>query len=291
MKKGLLILSAALLLILGSGFTGPDAKSHFDTGMDALNRKDYIAAVSEFTMAISMNPNYGDAYFHRAYAKELLGKKMGFESTELCSDLAMALQLGKKEATYKMEKICWGECYSLEHAFVEPEIVYCADFSSKLLTDLPDGSEKLHFVTRLNMFNNKLTTLSPKWANMNKVVSLDLSSNQITTVPAVIGNMKHIKELTLMKNKITTLPVEFGNLTDLRLLNMRQNLLTELPRSVVSLTQIETLDLSINKLTSLPTEIAGMKRLKTLVLVGNEIPVKEQQRIKALLPNTTIYFE
>jgi len=67
--------------------------------------------------------------------------------------------------------------------------------------------------------------------------------------------------------------------------------LTTFPKSIAMLSSLETLDMALNPLTSLPVEIANLKNLKTLTLVGNEMPAKEQQKIKALLPNTTIYFE
>lgn len=274
-----------------SGFNQPDAKTFYENALASLNKKDYIQAISEFTNAISLKPDYADAYYHRATAKELLGKKMGFFSSEMCSDLVSAMLNGKMEAIDKLEKTCMGECFDLDAAFVEPEVVYCADFSSKMLTDLPDGSEKLTYAVKLNFFNNKLTTLSDKFGKMDRLISLDLSSNKITAVPALIGKMTRLRELNVSKNQIATLPYEFGNLKQLKLLNMRQNGLTTVPKSVAMLSSLETLDLAFNKLTSMPIEIANLKNLKTLILVGNEISVSEQKKIKALLPNTTVNFE
>src|SRR6185312_17338388 len=78
--KSLLII---VLVVGASAFNQPDAKMYYESGMANLNKKDYIQAIGDFTNAISLNPNYADAYYHRAYAKDLLGKKMGFASTEL----------------------------------------------------------------------------------------------------------------------------------------------------------------------------------------------------------------
>ncbi len=274
-----------------SGFNQPDAKTFYENAITSLNKKDYIQAISEFTNAISLKPDYAEAYYHRATAKELLGKKMGFFSSEMCSDLVSAMINGKMEALDKLEKSCMSECFDLDAALLEPEIVYCADFSSKILSDLPTGSENFTNLVRLNFFNNKLTTLPEKFGKLDRLLSLDLSSNKITTVPPLIGKMSHLRELNVSKNQIATLPYEFGNLKQLKLLNMRQNGLTAVPKSVAMLSSLETLDLAFNKLTSMPIEIANLKNLKTLVLVGNEIPVSEQRKIKALLPNTTINFE
>jgi tetratricopeptide (TPR) repeat protein len=279
------------IFITLSSFNQPDAKAYYENGLASLNRKEYIQAIGEFTNAISLKPDFADAYYHRAYAKDLLGKKMGFFSSELCTDFVSAMKLGKEDAAAKLEKSCMGECFDLDGAFFEPEVVYCADFSSKILTDLPANSDHLIYLVKLNFFNNKANTISDKFGKLTALLSLDLNSNQITTVSPAIGKLVHLKELSLNKNKITTLPYEFGNLKNLKILNLRQNALTELPKSVATLTSLETLDLALNKLTTLPIEIANLKNLKSLVLVGNELSKKEQDKIKALLPNTTIHFE
>jgi tetratricopeptide (TPR) repeat protein len=283
--------STLLILLTSSSLNQPDAKSYYESGMSSLNKKEYIQAIGEFTNAISLNPGFAEAYYYRAYAKDLLGKAMGFSSTELCYDYILAMKHGKTDAAAKLEKLCMNECFDLDGSFMEPEIVLCSDFSSKVLSDLPDHSDKLVNLIRLNFFNNKITTLSEKWAKLNNLIVLDLSSNKLTTIPPVIGKLTHLRELNLNKNQIKELPYEFGNLTHLKTLNLRQNGLTSLPKSVAMLSSLENLDLALNPLTSLPVEISNLKNLKTLTLVGHEMPQKEQQKVKALLPNTKIYFE
>jgi tetratricopeptide (TPR) repeat protein len=291
MKKLFTYSSVLAVLIFGSSFNQPDAKNYYETGLSSLNQKDYIKAIGDFTNAISMNPKFGDAYYYRAYSKELLGKKMGFVSSELCSDLIYSMVYGKDEASEKINELCTGECFNMESAFIEPEIVYCADFSSKILTDIPDGVENLHYLVKLNMFNNKLVTLSQKWTYLDKLISLDLGSNRLTLLPPVIGKMTELQELNLNKNQLTALPVEIGSLSHLKTLTLRQNALKSLPPNIGLLKNLQDLDLALNMLTTLPAEITNLKNLKKLILVGNEISVKEQQRIKSLLPNTEIAFE
>jgi hypothetical protein len=283
--------TAIFILLTSSTFSQPDAKSYYENGIASLNNKEYIQAIGEFTNAISLNPNFADAYFYRAHAKDLLGKAMGFASSEMCFDLVTSMKLGKDDAAGKLEKTCMGECYNMEKAFYEPEIVFCADFSSKVLTDLPVGSEKFTNIVRLNFFNNKATTLSDQFCNLTSLVSLDLSSNKLTDLPSAIGKLVNLKELNLNKNQIKELPYEFGNLKNIKTLNLRQNGLTSLPKSVAMLTSLENLDLALNPLTSMPLEISNLKNLKILTIVGHNMPSKEQQKLKALLPNTKIYFE
>jgi Leucine-rich repeat (LRR) protein len=290
MKKTLTMFLVSVFVLLTSAFNQPDAGNYFENGLNSLNQKDYLKAISDFTNSISLNPNNAEAYYYRAYSKELLGNKMGFFSSELCSDYVQAMLLGKKEASTKLKDLCMGECYNMETAFIEPEIVYCADLSSRILTDLPLNATFVN-VVKINMFNNKLATLSSKWASMEQLIDLDLSSNRISLLPPIIGKMNKLRELNLNKNMIPSLPIEFGNLIELRTLTIRQNNLTELPKEFCNLKNLETLDLAMNLLTVLPSEIGQLKKLKSLNLVGNEIPVKEQQRIKTLLPNTKITFE
>src|SRR6187401_2999416 len=94
------------IFLVCSGFNQPDAKTFYENALASLNKKDYIQAISEFTNAISLKPDYADAYYHRATAKELLGKKMGFFSSEMCTDLVSAMINGKTEALDKLEKSC-----------------------------------------------------------------------------------------------------------------------------------------------------------------------------------------
>lgn len=289
--KVLYKLSFIIVLILSSGFNQPDPQTYYENGMASLHRKEYIQAIGEFTNAISLKPDYGDAYFQRARAKDLLGKKMGFFSSELCFDLVSATRHGKFEAVEKIENSCMGECFDLDDAFFEPEVVFCADFHNANLTDLPDGADKLLNIVKLNFPNNKIQSLSEKFTKLSTLVILDGGNNQIKTLSSSIGNLTYLKELNLTKNKIQELPKEIGNLQSLKTLNLRFNLISNLPNSIGQLSNLESLDLAFNKLTSLPAEITNLKKLKALTLVGNNISQKEQSKIKALLPHTTIHFE
>jgi hypothetical protein len=287
-------LSTALLicvLFFSTAFTQPDAQTYFDSGLNSIRSKDYIKAIGDFTNAVSIRVNYAEAYLQRAKAKILLGEAMGFVNSEACADLVMAMRYKNKEAGALLEKHCMGECFDNKSAFMEPEIVFCGDFSNKVLSDLPPNTNSLSNMVKLSLFNNKLTKASEKLGALYSLVSLDLSSNKITEVSPEISKLSSLRELNLNKNMIELLPVEFGNLDELRFLYLRSNMIIELPKSVARLKNLETLDLSLNKLSTLPIEIANLKNLKTLILVGNDIPKPKQEVISKLLPNTKIYFE
>lgn len=273
------------------GFTQPDAVSYYELGLKDLKSKEYIKAIGDFTNAVSIRTNYSEAYIQRAKAKILLGDEMGFVNSEACADLVMAMRYGNKNELELLEKHCMSECFDSKSAFEEPDVVYCGDFSSKILTDLPDKSNTLINIVKLNLFNNKLQKVSDNFGLLYTLVVVDLSSNNISEISSQISKLTLLKELNLNKNKLTELPFEFGNLESLKFLYLRSNYINEMPKSIARLKNLEVLDLSLNKLTSLPLEIANLKNLKTLNLVGNEIPKEKQAIISKLLPNTKIFFE
>lgn len=291
MKRLLHIFITALLIVTTSAINQKDPKAYYKNGIQKLENNNYIQAIGEFTNAISLNPDYAEAYVKRAKAKQKMGEKIGFSNDELCFDLIKGMKLGNQEAIDMIKENCMSKCYGMENAFNETEAVFCADFSSKVLKSLPDKTKEMENLVRLNLFNNKLTHLSKDFSKLNSLVELDMSSNKIETVNPAIGKLENLKELNINKNYIKTLPEEFGNLNKLEYLYLRSNYLEKLPKSIARLKSLKKLDLSLNKLKTLPMEITNLKNLETLNLVGNEIPKKNQKIIKELLPDTKIYFE
>lgn len=292
MKK-LLAITIVLIMTVSTGFKLPDADAYYQNGLAKLKSKQYMEAIGDFTSAISLRSDFSNAYYQRARAKDLLAKQYGFENSELCFDLSQALRLGNLKAIKLLEKSCMGECYGPESDVFknEPEIIFCADFSFKRLTNLPATSYKMKNLVKLNYMGNRTPQLSSVIGKLSNLITLDLSSNGLTSMTPAIGRLNKLKELTLNKNSLKTLPTEFGNLVNIEALYIRQNQLKVLPPSIAKLKNLKTLDLSMNQLTTLPLHISGLKKLKTLMLVGNDIKKKDRENIKALLPNTKIYFE
>ncbi|MEO6863766.1 MAG: tetratricopeptide repeat protein, partial [Microcoleus sp.] len=52
-----------------------DANAYYSQGLARANQGDLKGAVDDFSKAISLKPDYADAYFKRANAKYDLGKK------------------------------------------------------------------------------------------------------------------------------------------------------------------------------------------------------------------------
>lgn len=290
--KSLFSFILVTLLILFSSFSQtPDAQSFYENGVENISNKNYIGAIADFTNALSEKPDFGAAYFQRAIAKHELALSAGYESVELCMDLSQALNLGEEKAIPLIKNHCQNECYKMEMAFYQPEMVFCADFSSKVLYDLPkDAYYKLINLTKLNLFNNKFEEIPKNFIDLNLLVQLDMSSNRLTELQPIVGTLVYLEELKLNKNMITELPNEIGNLKLLKNLQLKGNRLMRVPKTFAKLSNLEYLDLSGNQINSLPDDLSKWTKLKTLLVMGNSFGKKEQKRIQDALPNCTIYF-
>ena len=65
------------------------AKEYFDSGYEKAKAQDYYGAISDFTKAIELNPNYTKAYINKGYSKYSLG-----DLTGACADYKKAGSLG-----------------------------------------------------------------------------------------------------------------------------------------------------------------------------------------------------
>jgi Leucine-rich repeat (LRR) protein len=88
---------------------------------------------------------------------------------------------------------------------------------------------KNSYLTELNLFSNKLTTLPPEIWKLTKLVKLDLQSNKIEKLPPEFWNLINLTYLDLFDNDLAALPVEFWKLTNLQSLDLQLNKLTILP--------------------------------------------------------------
>jgi Leucine-rich repeat (LRR) protein len=278
-------------LIILSGFSQTkSAEEYYKEGVQKIKSKEYLGAIGDFTAAISLKKDYADAYLERANAKMLFAESKGFENLEYCSDLINAANFGSNNAKLLMHNNCTKQCMSIEMAFFEPELVFCADFSNKVLYDMPKGSNHLLNLVKLNLFNNKMVNIPPVLGKLTALTYLDFSSNRLVTLDNTICKLTFLRDLNLGKNQITTISENIGELKDLTHLYLQNNEIKTIPKTIGKLEHLEILDLSHNHIENLPQEIINCKKLKTLILVGNDFSAKEQNKIKSLLPGANVYF-
>lgn len=284
------VLCFCIPMFICSFSSDPDAESLFKSGEKNLANKEYIKAVQDFTAAISLKPDFGKAYLFRAKAKMLFHQQMASNGMEFCFDLIQALQLGEVESELLLRDACDDQCFDAEKALIEPDIVLCADFSSKILTEMPEGSENMENLFKLNLFNNRFSHVSSTFSKFPALLVLDLSSNRVQSIDPSLGKLQNLTELNLSKNQLSSLPDEIGELKKIKHLNLHGNQLVDLPATLSKCKELEHLDLSNNKLSAIPEEILLLKKLKTLKLSGNTLDKKTQKTISESLYNTEVYF-
>lgn len=265
-----------------------DPSALLNRGISNINNHNYLEAISDLTMAISIQNDLGEAYYHRAICKDLFGKKEGFRNSDFCLDFIDALKYGYNPAIEKLYESGRGECFLLKSAIQTPEKVYCIDISSGKNIVLSNKFNKFHNLISLNAANNKINDLGTIFNTCPYIVSLDLGGNEISTIPNDISKLHFLYELNVSNNNIKNLPENISQLSNLTFLNLRGNQISELPKGIDSLKQLKLLDLSLNKLEKLPKSLFNMDHLETLVLAGNQISKKEIKKLQLSLPDTEI---
>jgi len=289
-RISILPLLLAICLVV-SGFRFRDARTYYEEGLVNLQAREYVQAIGDFTLAISLKPDFAEAYLQRAIAKQLLGEKMGFVNSERCVDLAQALSLGHEEAAHLLMNDCRGEGYSPNSPIENPQEEFCFGYSNRHLSVLPQSIELFPHLVSLNFAHNELKAIDQRALSGPQLMLLDVSHNQLSSVSSSVGQLAYLQELNLNNNRLTALPAEIGNLHRLKALFLRGNQLRHVPASITGCQSLEMLDLSFNQLTELPEEINRLSRLEHLILVGNKISKEAQQSIQKALPQCHIEFE
>ncbi len=158
-------------------------------------------------------------------------------------------------------------------------------------TSIEEAMKNPEQVVKLSLRKQRLKSIPKEVYLFPNLQYLDLTKNQIEEVSDSIGMLHNLQVLILSKNKIQGLPREIGDLSNLKILNINQNELVALPPQIGKLKKLEILDLWSNDLSMFPEELKQLSgTLKVLDLRVILINQDQQNRIRAMLPGTTVYF-
>ena len=158
-------------------------------------------------------------------------------------------------------------------------------------TNIQEALKDTANTLKLDLSKQRLSEFPKDIRKLTNLQYLDLSKNKITDIPAWIGELKDLQFLILSKNKIDSLRYQIGELTQLKYLIINRSNLETLPHTIGKLKELQTLDLWGNNISSYPYELKYISdNLKTLDLRDVLVNAASQNFLKAILPNTTIYF-
>jgi Leucine-rich repeat (LRR) protein len=143
---------------------------------------------------------------------------------------------------------------------------------------------------KLDLSKHKMKSIPDDVFKLTHLRELNMSHNYIKTIPPEISRLTELQRLNLASNDIDSLPDEIGSLTKLIYLGLNRNDIVELPEAIGSLESLEVLELWDNEISVIPDEFSKLKKLQTVELRGILFSDEEQARIRALVPNATIYF-
>ncbi|MEO5644035.1 MAG: leucine-rich repeat domain-containing protein [Bacteroidia bacterium] len=159
-------------------------------------------------------------------------------------------------------------------------------------TDLAEAMKTPEKVVKLTLRKMKLKEFPKEIWSFPNLQYLDLGKNQITEFPDTLGKLRNLQVLHLGKNKIEALPRELGDLQNLVILEINNNELVMLPPQIGKLKKLQYLDLWNNSISTFPDELKDISdNLKVLDLRVILINYDAQDRIRKLLPKTTIYMD
>jgi hypothetical protein len=157
-------------------------------------------------------------------------------------------------------------------------------------TDLATALKEPEKVVKLTLRKQKYDSFPAELWKFPNLQYLDLGKNKIKEVPDSINFFTNLQVLHLSKNEIEFLPREIGDLSNLMILDINQNELTSLPPQIGKLKKLRYLDLWSNNLSIFPEELAELSgTLQVLDLRVILINADQQEKIRAMLPKTTIY--
>jgi Leucine-rich repeat (LRR) protein len=157
-------------------------------------------------------------------------------------------------------------------------------------TAIAGASKNPDAVIKLTLKKQKLKSFPEEIRMFKNLQYIDLSHNRIQRIPDWIGELTRLQFIILSHNDIDSIPSGFFLLQNLKYFIMNRDGLKALPAETGNLSQLVYLDLWGDNIASFPTTLSKLHDLRQLDLRDILISAGEQERIKAMLPDTKIYF-
>ncbi len=139
------------------------------------------------------------------------------------------------------------------------------------LTDLPPSIGDLTALRRLDLSNNRFSSIPSVLQRLRNLEVLDLSGNPLASLPNWLFELTSLQSLELTNCQVRELPSALAKLTRIRKLHIGANSLTALPDEIGALSELQELIASHNALVSLPTSIGRLSKLQLLYAYSNKL--------------------
>ncbi|GIV44864.1 MAG: hypothetical protein KatS3mg035_1987 [Bacteroidia bacterium] len=149
---------------------------------------------------------------------------------------------------------------------------------------------------RIDIYSVNLSGILPSaylpndFFEYTQITQLDLSNNRLYYLSPKFGNLKNIKALNLNNNQISHLNDGFSVMKKMVFLNLSNNPLVEFPAEILEMKELEILWLDNCSLTELPLDSMNFPKLQYLFLRGNNISAVHQKQIRKKFPHCYILF-
>lgn len=175
---------------------------------------------------------------------------------------------------------------------------------------VPNGGIQLPALTKLCVYENRLTALPAAFGELNQLKHLDLSNNRLVELPdslltgllqlevlnlsgnqleslPPLGPLSHLLDVYLSNNRLTALPdgIDRPELASLLSIRAKNNRIEALPSSLSRLPCLRVLDLESNQIADMPADVGGCAKLRELNLRSNRIA---DRRLKKMLEDDKV---
>jgi len=143
--------------------------------------------------------------------------------------------------------------------------------NSAALYDFPSEIQYFTQLTKLDLSNNHLNSLSVELLNLTKLKELNLRHNRFKTISNTLIPVKNLEVLIISYNQLRKLNFTAQPFLSLKKLDLCSNQFKEFPTEIAYLLALVELNLSYNNLKELSPQIDALVNLEKLNLSHNQL--------------------